>query len=72
MYLIDKKVKLKQNYANYQVARTQEIDLVIHTNKCFPVENVKFDENKWTKDILPELRNFLKKIMSRSILCKAN
>ena len=35
--------------------KTSEIDSVIYTNKSFHIENVKRDENKWKKEIHPEL-----------------
>ena len=68
-----KKIKLKLKptcYYQLQGVEIQKRDLVIYTNKIFHIENTKFDKNKWTKEILPDLTNFYFEFMSRSILYK--
>ena len=34
------------------IVKTQEIELMVYTNKRFHIKNVIFDKNKWTKEIL--------------------
>ena len=55
-----------------EVIETQKIDLLIYANKNFHIENVKYDEDKWVKEIIPELTNFYFEFISVSILYKAN
>ena len=55
-----------------EVIETQKIDLLIYANKNFHIENVKYDEDKWVKEIIPELTNFYFEFISISILYKAN
>ena len=61
MYLGNEKEKKKgKSYKllTTAIVETQEIDLVIYTNKGFRIENVKFDKNKCTKEVVPKLTNY--------------
>ena len=55
-----------------EVIETQKIDLLIYANKNFHIENVKYDENIWVKEIISELTDFYFEFVSISILYKVN